>query len=65
LDENLATLRVWINSGKSDDLRTNVFRTGTESQSVRVTELIYLELLLKTVAELQEVRIKVYFIFNS
>jgi len=65
LDENLATVWVWTNYGKSDDLQTNVFSIGTESQSVRVTKLIYLDLLLKTVAELQEVRIKVYFIFNS
>jgi len=29
LDENIAALWVWLNLGKSDDLRTSVFSTGT------------------------------------
>jgi len=38
LDENIDAFRVWLNSGKSNDLRTHVFSTGTKSQSERVTE---------------------------
>jgi len=30
LDENIAALRVWFNSGKSGDLRNIVFSTGTK-----------------------------------
>jgi len=41
LDENTAALWVWLNLGKFDDLRTKVFSTGTKSQSVGVTEIIY------------------------
>jgi len=37
LDENIAALWVWLNSSKSDDLRTNAFR---QEQSVRVKEKI-------------------------
>jgi len=36
LDENIDALLVCLNSGKSNDLRTNVFSTGTKSQSERV-----------------------------
>jgi len=38
LDENIAALWVWLNLGKSNDLRTNVSSTGTKSQSVGATE---------------------------
>jgi len=38
LDGNISALWVWLNSGISDDLQTNVFNTRTKSQSVRVTE---------------------------
>jgi len=34
----LDALGVWLNSGKSDDLRTHAFSTGTKSQCKRVTE---------------------------
>jgi len=33
LDENIAASWVWLNSGESDDFRTNVFRTGTKCKS--------------------------------
>jgi len=33
LDENIATLWVWLNSSKSDDLRTNAFSTSTKYKS--------------------------------
>jgi len=38
LDENIYALWVWLNTGKSNGLRTHVFSTGTKSQSVRVTQ---------------------------
>jgi len=31
-------LWVWLNSGKSNDLQTHAFSTGTKPQSVRVTQ---------------------------
>jgi len=65
VDENIAALWVLLNSGKSVDLRITVFSTGTKSQSVRVTEKYLLDLLATIVATLQEMRISVYFIFNS
>jgi len=34
----LDALWVWLNSGKSNDVRTHAFSTGTKSQSERVTE---------------------------
>ena len=33
LDENIAELWVWLNSGKSEDLRTNAFSTSTKCKS--------------------------------
>jgi len=33
LDENIAALWVWLNSSKSDDLRTNAFSTSTKCKS--------------------------------
>jgi len=33
LDENTAALWVWLNSSKSDDLRTNAFTTSTKCES--------------------------------
>jgi len=33
LDENIAALWVWLNASKSDDLRTNAFRTSTKCKS--------------------------------
>jgi len=33
LDENIAALWVWLNSSKSDDLRTNAFSTSAECMS--------------------------------
>ena len=65
LDENVAALWVWLNSRKSDDVRTTAFSTITKSQIVRVTEKISLDLLDTIVATLQEVSENVYFIFNS
>jgi len=38
LDENIAALWVWLNSSKSDDLRTNAFSTSTKC--IRVKEKI-------------------------
>jgi len=40
LDENVAAFWVWLNSSKSDDLRSNAFSTSTKSQNERVTEKI-------------------------
>jgi len=31
--ENIDALWIWLNSGKSDDLRTHAFSTGTKSKS--------------------------------
>jgi len=33
LDENIDALWVWLNSGKSNDLRTRAFSTGTKWKS--------------------------------
>jgi len=33
LDENIVALWVWLNSSKSDDLRTNAFSTSTKCKS--------------------------------
>jgi len=33
LDENIAALYFWLNSSKSDDLRTNAFSTSTKCKS--------------------------------
>jgi len=33
LDENIAALCFWLNSSKSDDLRTNAFSTSTKYKS--------------------------------
>jgi len=35
LDKNIDALWVWLISGKSNDLRTHAFGTGTKSQSER------------------------------
>jgi len=35
LDENIATLWVWLNSSKSDDWRTNAFSTSAKCKSQR------------------------------
>jgi len=32
LDENIDALWAWLNSGKSNDLRTHAFNTGTKSK---------------------------------
>jgi len=36
LDETIEVLWVWLNSGKSNDLRTNVFSTGAKCKSHRI-----------------------------
>jgi len=33
LDENIAALCFWLNSGKSDDIRINAFSTSTKRKS--------------------------------
>ena len=61
LDENNAALWVWLNSSKSDDLRTNAFSTSTKCKSQRKNNL---DLSVIIVATLQEARINVYFILS-
>jgi len=63
LDGNVAALWVWLNSSKSDDLRTNAFSTSTKCKSHGKNYLFYL--LAVMVVTLQEVRINVYFILIS
>ena len=62
LDENISALRFWLNSSKSNDLRTDAFSTSTKCKSHKK---IYFFLLVTIVATLQEVRINVYFVFDS
>jgi len=38
LDENIDALRVWLSSGKSNDLRTHALNIGRKSQIERVRE---------------------------
>jgi len=38
VDKNIDALWVWVNSGKSNGLRTHAFSTGIKSQSERVTK---------------------------
>jgi len=38
MEENIDALWAWLNSGKSNDLRTHAFSTGTKTRSERVTE---------------------------
>jgi len=54
LDENIAEFWVWLNSSKSDDLRTNALSTST-----------FLDFLVTIIATLQKVRMNVYFILIS
>jgi len=61
LDENIAALWVWLNSSKSDDLRTNAFRTSTKCKSHGKKHL----LVVTIVVTLQEVKINVYFVLIS
>jgi len=46
LDENIAALWVWLNSSKSDDLRTNVFSTSTKCKSQGKKYLLDLQFFL-------------------
>jgi len=62
LDENIAALCFWLNSSKSDDLRTNAFSTSTKCKS---HEKIYFGFVDHHCRALQEVRINVYFVFDS
>ena len=62
LDENTAALWIWLNSSKSDDLRTDAFSTSAKCKS---QGKIPFGLLVTIVATLQEVRIIVYFILIS
>jgi len=62
LDEIIAAFCFWLNSSKSDDLRSNAFSTSTKCKS---HEKINLVLLVTIVATLQEVKINVYFMFDS
>jgi len=36
--DKIIALWMWLNAGKSNDLRTHAFSTGTKSQGERVTE---------------------------
>jgi len=57
LDENTAALCFWLNSSKSDDLRTIAFSTSTKCKS---HEKYILVLLVTIVATLQDTRVNAY-----